>query len=118
MDRIIHAVHFLLISYQVLYCGDDTLFLHTLDSLMSCNALEHRIRTESLPVATTLRFASNGTDSRAKPDVDTFASRFFAHGNTSLIHEALVKGGPCSNAIREYGDMVSLANAVCRIFET
>lgn len=53
MKRIVHAIHLLLISNEMLDGSNNTLFLDTLDGQGTGNTLENGIGTEAFPVAAT-----------------------------------------------------------------
>ena len=118
LERIVHAIHFLLISNKMLYSSSDTLLLQTANRLPSPYTLKNGIRSEAFPVASALWLPAQRTDGRAKPDVDALPARFFTYGYASLIHELLVEGGTGGDTVREDGDIVSLADAVGSIIET
>lgn len=93
------------------------MLLHAFDSLVSSNSLKHGIRSESFPITATFWLASNGTDRWTEPDIDAFTSRFLAYGNSTLVHELLVKRGSSGYAVRKHSNMVCLADSIRRIFE-
>lgn len=118
LDRVVHAVHLLLITDKVFDSRNDTLFLNTFNCLPSPNSLENMVGAETLPVATALGLAADGAYCRAKPDIDALAAGFLAYGDAALVHELFVKGGAHGDAVGEDSYVVCLSHAIGSVVET
>lgn len=106
LERIIHAVHLLLVADQMLDSRHDTLLLDAFDRQSPRNALEHWVSAEALPVAATQRLASHGADRRAEVDIRAFAAELLADRDRSRVNQVLVEGGPSRDSRGEGCDVV------------
>jgi hypothetical protein len=101
---------FLLVANVVLGASNDTSLLNALDSLVHTNARKNGVRREALPVTATSRMSANGSNGRAKLDIDALLAVLNTHFVATSVEELAVPC--CSNcdASRESGDEVSEAD--------
>jgi len=94
----------------------NTSLLHPNHSLKRSLTSQKRISTKSFPISATL---SNSADIHhwAESDVDSFASVFLAHSETSLTHQVSIPGRSGVDTGWEDGNEVSEANAERGVLE-
>jgi hypothetical protein len=117
LDWVVHSVHFLLVSDEMLYGRDDALVLNPFNRFPASNTLEYRICAKPFPIATTLWFASQRPNGWTQQHVHTLSTSLLAHGSSALIHEILVERGTRGNPIRKYGNVVGFSDAIRGIVE-
>ncbi|KAF4506766.1 hypothetical protein G6O67_006815 [Ophiocordyceps sinensis] len=117
LDRIVHAIDFLLVADKVLDGGDDAARLHAANRLARAHGLQHGVGAEALPVAAALWLAADGADGGPEPDVDALCAGLVANGLGAPSQELLVPGGAGGDGVGEDGDVVGLADAVGPVVE-
>lgn len=118
LEGVVHAVHFLLVAYQVLYCRNDTLLLDALDGQGASDTLDNGIRAEPLPVAATQGLPPQGTNRGPEIDIGTLAPELFAQRNPSCVDQVLVPGSSSGDSSRKGRDAICRSNAQGRVLKT
>lgn len=117
LERVVHAVHFLLVSDQVLDSSHHTLFLNSLNRLSSSHGLEHRIGTETFPVTPSQRPSPQRPNRRSKIDIGAFPAELLAKSDSSCVHQLLVPSCAGRDTRREGRDVVRGSDAEGRVLE-
>lgn len=108
----------LLVADKVLGASNDTSILNTADRLGNADTREHRVGSETLPVAAALRGTAQRTSDRAQLDSHTLALVLLAHGKTAGIEQTAVKRGSRGLARREDRVEVCVADTDGRVLHT
>ena len=109
---------FLLVGDVVLGASNDTRFLNTLDCLVDSNTGEYWVGREAFPVAATSGVSANGSNGRAKLDVDALVAVLRAHVVTALVEVVAIPGRGNRHASRESRNIVSEADTQRGVLQT
>lgn len=117
LERVVHAIHFLLVPNEVLYRRNHALLLDSPNRQCPADSLENRIGPESFPAATTEGLAAERPDRRSEIDIGALALELLTQRYSTGVHQLLVPGRPGRDTGGERRSMIGRCYSESRILE-